>query len=58
MKKRIKVSYSLPPDLIEAMKAVAERRGLSASVFVQLAIENYLKGDSNNNNVEVKAKTK
>lgn len=54
MRKKIKVSYTLPPALVETMKAAAEQRGLSASVFIQLAIEEYLKGGHNN---AVKVKT-
>lgn len=53
MRKKIKVSYTLPPALVAKMKAAAEQRGLAASTFVQLAIEKYLKEGDNSNIVEV-----
>lgn len=56
MKKKIKVSYTMSPDILAKMRAEAERRGLSVSVFVQLAVEEYLKKGDNDNGAKVNAK--
>lgn len=58
MKKKIKVSYTLSPDLVAKMTDAADKRGLSKSVFIQLAIEKYLEEGENSNIVKVKTSKK
>lgn len=42
-RKRQKVSYTMPPNVIEKLKEHSKKTNINMSVLVQLAIEDYLR---------------
>ncbi|MGQ4894841.1 MAG: ribbon-helix-helix protein, CopG family [Candidatus Njordarchaeia archaeon] len=42
-KRKIRISITIPEDMLKIIDKIAEKRGLARSIIIQLALEEWLK---------------
>ncbi|MHA1676906.1 MAG: ribbon-helix-helix domain-containing protein [Candidatus Njordarchaeales archaeon] len=46
-KRKIRISITIPEDMLKIIDKIAEKKGLARSVIIQLALEEWLKINKN-----------